>query len=97
MDRIENDVQQFFYCMCIRWRGNVFTESLPSNDKGIHIQTHRLTGGIYNYTVGMGLDTMLYIRSFIKNGSGIQKLMEGGFKDRQRPDRIILFSFFRNK
>jgi hypothetical protein len=28
-------VQQFFYrCVCIRWHGNVFTEPLPSNDKG---------------------------------------------------------------
>jgi hypothetical protein len=24
--------QQFFYCMCICCRGNVFTERLPSND-----------------------------------------------------------------
>jgi hypothetical protein len=29
-------VQQFFYCcMCIRYRGNVSTEPLPSNDRGI--------------------------------------------------------------
>jgi hypothetical protein len=29
-------VQQFFYCcVCIRYRGNVSTEPLPSNDKGI--------------------------------------------------------------
>jgi hypothetical protein len=28
-------------------RGNVFTEPLPSNDRSIHIQTHRLMGGIY--------------------------------------------------
>jgi hypothetical protein len=28
--------QQFFYCcVCIRYRGNVSTEPLPSNDKGI--------------------------------------------------------------
>jgi hypothetical protein len=31
-------VQQFFYCcVCIRCRGNIFTEPLPSNDRGIHI------------------------------------------------------------
>jgi hypothetical protein len=65
-------VQQFFYCcVCIRYRGNVSTEPLPSNDRrifteplssndkgiclpsrchqrwGIHIQTHRLMGGIF--------------------------------------------------
>jgi hypothetical protein len=28
-------VQQFFYCcMCMRYRGNVSTEPMPSNDKG---------------------------------------------------------------
>jgi hypothetical protein len=28
--------QQFFYCcVCIRYRGNVYTEPLPSKDKGI--------------------------------------------------------------
>jgi hypothetical protein len=41
-------VQRFFYsCLCIHCRGNVFTEPLPSNDKGINIHTHRLMGGIY--------------------------------------------------
>jgi hypothetical protein len=33
--------KQFFYCcICIRCRGNVFSEPLPSNDRGIHIQTY---------------------------------------------------------
>jgi hypothetical protein len=41
-------VQQFFCCcVCFRGRGKVFTEPLPSNDRGIHIQTQRLMGGIY--------------------------------------------------
>jgi hypothetical protein len=41
-------VQQFFCCcVCIRCRGNIVTEPLPSNDKGIHIYTHSLMGGIY--------------------------------------------------
>jgi hypothetical protein len=53
-------VQQFFYCcLCIRYRGNVSTEPLPSNDTGIfteplpsndnrmHIGTHKLMGGNY--------------------------------------------------
>jgi hypothetical protein len=48
--------------VCIRYRGNVSTEPLPSNDKGIftepsrylatkaglHIPTHRLMEGIFN-------------------------------------------------
>jgi hypothetical protein len=38
-------------------RGNVFTEPLPSNDRGIHIQTyrHRLMGGIYKESGWDGL------------------------------------------
>jgi hypothetical protein len=40
-------VQQFFYCyVCIRYHCNVSTEPLPSNDRGVHIQTHVLMGGI---------------------------------------------------
>jgi hypothetical protein len=35
-------------------------------------------GGIYEYAVQMGSGAMIYIPSFIKTGSGIQKLMEGG-------------------
>jgi hypothetical protein len=41
-------VQQFLsYCVCILWRDNLFTEPLPSNDRRIHVQTHKLMGGIY--------------------------------------------------
>jgi hypothetical protein len=37
---IKRRVQQYFYCcVCIRCRGNVFTEPLPSSDKGIHMHT----------------------------------------------------------
>jgi hypothetical protein len=40
--------QQFLYCcMCSRCRNNVFTELLHSNNTRIHVQTHRLMGGIY--------------------------------------------------
>jgi hypothetical protein len=31
----------------IRCHGNVFTESLAGNDRRLHIQTHRLMGGVY--------------------------------------------------
>jgi hypothetical protein len=35
-------VQQFFYCcVYIHYRGNVSTEPLPNNDRGIHRHTHR--------------------------------------------------------
>jgi hypothetical protein len=49
-------VQHLFYCcVCIRCHGNVFTEPLPSNDRVIHIQRHRLTGGIYGVRRWNGL------------------------------------------
>jgi hypothetical protein len=31
----------------MRCRSHVFTEPLPTNDKGIHIQTRKLMGGNY--------------------------------------------------
>jgi hypothetical protein len=50
-------VQPFFYrCVCMRYRGNVsteplpskdkgiFTDPLPSNDRGIQARTHKQTG-----------------------------------------------------
>jgi hypothetical protein len=39
---------------------------------GIHIQTHGLMGKIYEAA-------MIYIPSFIKTGSGVQKLIWGGY------------------
>jgi hypothetical protein len=49
----------------------------------------------------MGSGAMIYIPSFIKIGSGIQKLMGGGYTDiqvaRQHGERISLFLFSQNK
>jgi hypothetical protein len=45
------------------------------------------------YTVEMGSDAIIYIPSFIKTGSGIQKLIVG--IHRQHGDLISLF-FFQN-
>jgi hypothetical protein len=47
------------------------------------------------YAVEMGFGAMIYIRSFIKIYSGIQKMM-GGIH-RQHGDRINLLLFFQNK
>jgi hypothetical protein len=55
----------------------IFTELLPRNDRGIHIQTHRLVGEIFNYAVEMGSGAVIYVPSFIKIGLGIQKLIGG--------------------
>jgi hypothetical protein len=43
----------------------------------------------------MGSGAMIYIPSFIKNGSGIQNLIRG-YTDRQHGERIGLL-FFQNK
>jgi hypothetical protein len=50
----------------------------------------------YEYAVEVGSGAMIYIPSFIKIGSGIQKLI-GGCTDTQHGDRISPFSFFQNK
>jgi hypothetical protein len=54
---------------------------LPSNDKGIHIQTDWWEGFI-KYAVEMGSGAMIYIPSFKKIVSAIQKLT-GGYTDAQ--------------
>jgi hypothetical protein len=64
---------------CLAIKGGIhFTEHLPSNDRGIHLQTHRLPGGIYKYAAEMGSGAMIYTQSFIKTGSGTQKLTGWG-------------------
>jgi hypothetical protein len=51
----------------------IFTEPLPSNHKG----TRRLMGGSFNQAVEMGSGAVTYVLSFIKIGSGVQKLIKG--------------------
>jgi hypothetical protein len=56
-------VQQLFYCCTfIRCHGNVFTDPLPNNDKGMHIHTDRWEGFMKN-TIEMGSGAMKYILS----------------------------------
>jgi hypothetical protein len=40
--------------MCILYRGKVYTEPLPSNDIGTHLQTHGLKEGFMKYVVEIG-------------------------------------------
>jgi hypothetical protein len=52
-------------------------------------------GGIYELAIEMGSGAMVYILSFIKIGSGIQKLMRGDTQThRQHGDLISLILFF---
>jgi hypothetical protein len=75
--------------MCIHCRGNIFTESLSSNNRGY---TYRHTGlweGFMKYAFEMDSDAMMYIPSFIKIGSGIPK-SKGGYTD----TRTVWWSYF---
>jgi hypothetical protein len=49
------------------------------------------------YAVGMGLGAMIYIPSFIKSGSGIQKLIGGMHIKTQQGDPTSLLLFLQNK
>jgi hypothetical protein len=72
-------VQQFFCYVCIRWRCKVFTEPLPSNDRGICSESlpsnergykYRLKNwwdGFFKYDVQMGSGATIYITKFLKN------------------------------
>jgi hypothetical protein len=61
---------------CIRCRGKVFTELLPSNDRR-DTQTHRLIG-FMTYAGKMDSGAMIHIPDFIKIGSDIQNITGGG-------------------
>jgi hypothetical protein len=49
-------------------------------------------GRIYEVAIEMGSGTMIYIRSFIKIGSSIQKLIEEGNIQTHRHTEIIVIS-----
>jgi hypothetical protein len=102
--------EEFFYCcVCIRYRGKVsteqlpsndkgiFTEPLPRNDKGIHIQTDGREFFISAVEMGSGAVLYSYVPSCIKIGSGIQKLIRGihTHRHRQQRDLISLLYFFK--
>jgi hypothetical protein len=55
---------------------------------GIHIQTHRLTGGIYKYAAEMGSDAITHVQSFTKIGAGIKKFMGGGAVIHRHTDSV---------
>jgi hypothetical protein len=60
-DRMENDASNNYSIVtCIRCRGNVFTEPLPSNNRWIHIQTRSYWEGFMKYATEMGSRVMIY-------------------------------------
>jgi hypothetical protein len=96
-------LQQFFIAMrtclmsrCLAMKGGIhFTKPLPSNDRRY---THTdWWEGFMKYIIEMGSGAIIYIPSFIKIGSGIQKLIGGGGIHRQHGDCLSLLLFFQNK
>jgi hypothetical protein len=76
----------------------VFTEPLHSNDKGMHIQTQKLTGGIYEICRCDMLRRFVTHTNFRNIGSDIQTLL-GGYTEKQtawqyHKPRFIFFSIF---
>jgi hypothetical protein len=65
--------------MCIRCRGNIYTEPLLSNDKGLHIQTHRQMGGIYEVRRLDGLRCHDIHTKFDKDWFRHSKVNMGGY------------------
>jgi hypothetical protein len=51
---------------------------LPSNDKGIHTQTHRLMEGFFNYGVEMGSVTVIYSFVCVHKDSFRRSKVNGG-------------------
>jgi hypothetical protein len=73
---------------------------LPSGSLAATVDTHIDTDrwdGFMKYATEMGLGAMIYVPSFIKIGSGIQKLIRGIRRHRQHGDDISLLLFFQNK
>jgi hypothetical protein len=70
--------------------GGIFTE--PSCCLAIQTDGREF----FNYAVEMGSGAVIYVPSFIKNGSGVQKLI-GGFTDthRQQGELISLLYFLK--
>jgi hypothetical protein len=92
---IKRRVQRFFYCcICIRCRGKFYAEPLPSNGRGIYIQTHRLPRGIYEVRRSDGLRCHDINTKFHKDWFSHLKVNRED--NRQHKNHISLL-FFQNK
>jgi hypothetical protein len=71
---------------CLAPNGGIhLTEPFPCNDRRDTITDTQTDwgGGVMKYAVEMGLGAMMYVPSFIKIDSVIQKLIGWGFTDTQ--------------
>jgi hypothetical protein len=88
-------IQQFFYCfVCIRYRGNVSTEPLPSNDRGIFTESlPSKDKGIFTEPLPIN-DKGIFTEPLPSNDRGIHRERN---THRQQRDLISLLLFFQNK
>jgi hypothetical protein len=83
--------------VCIRCRGNVFTEPLPNNDRVMYIQTHRIIGGTYEVRRRDALRCHDVHTKFHEDWFRHSKVDWGrGFIDTQHGELIKLLSCFQN-
>jgi hypothetical protein len=62
---------------CLATKGGIhFTEPMPSNSR-TDAHTNTQTEGFMKHAIDMGSGATIYIPSFIKIGSGIQKFIAG--------------------
>jgi hypothetical protein len=80
-------------CARIRYSGNVVTEQLPSNNRGIHIETDWWEW-CTKYGVEMGSGVIIHTPGLLKISSGIQMLKRE--IHRQHSDLISLLLFLQN-
>jgi hypothetical protein len=78
-DRIENNASNNSFsleCVCLA-AVIILPSRFLATIGGIRVQTHRLMREIYEVRVEMGSGTAIHIPSFVKIGSGVQKLIGG--------------------
>jgi hypothetical protein len=97
MDHIENNTSKNSSIVArIYFHGIMFTKPLPSDSKGIHIQTHILMGESYEYEIchSDGLRCHDICTKFHKDCFRHSKVNKGGYTDTQHGDIISLLLFF---
>jgi hypothetical protein len=61
----------------------VACRAVTKHQLGIHMETHRLMGGIYEAAAEMGSGAMIHLSSIINIGTDIQQLVRGGTRTQE--------------
>jgi hypothetical protein len=85
-------LEQFFCCcVCICCHGNVYSEPLPSNNRELHIQPHRLMGGTYKERRSDGLRCHDNHTKFYNDWFRHSKVDRGTHKQHDDLTSLLLF------